>query len=191
MNIFVLDSSPVLAAQQQCDKHVVKMIVESAQMLSTAHRLLDGKMRSVVRSNIDTGKTRKAKIWELADKTLDSTLYGAVHMGHPCTIWTMESMANYLWHYEHFCALCDEYTYRYGKKHGTDEKLRFVLDQAPLNIPDIGPTQFKLAMKSNPECMNPDDPVSSYRAFYQTKQGRFKMSWTKRNTPDWFVVQHT
>lgn len=188
MNIFVLDSSPVLAAQQQCDKHVVKMIVESAQMLSTAHRLLDGKMRSVVRSNINTGKIRNAKIWELADKNLDSTLYGAVHMGHPCTVWTMESMANYLWHYEHFCALCDEYTYRYGKKHGTDEKLRFVLDQAPSNIPDIPQTPFRLAMKSNPECMNENDPVTSYRKFYQTKQGRFKMVWTKRNRPDWFTV---
>ena len=44
MNIFVLDEDPTIAAQMQCDKHVVKMIVESAQMLSTAHRMLDGKM---------------------------------------------------------------------------------------------------------------------------------------------------
>ena len=42
MNIFILDEDPVQAAQLQCDKHVVKMIVESAQMLSTAHRMLDG-----------------------------------------------------------------------------------------------------------------------------------------------------
>lgn len=188
MNIFVLDSSPVLAAQQQCDKHVVKMIVESAQMLSTAHRLLDGKIRVVDRFNVNTGKSRKTKIWLLDDKCLDSELYAAVHTGHPCTIWTMESLANYLWHYEHFCALCDEYTFRYGKKHGTDTKLRFVLDQAPSNIPDIPLTPFRLAMKSNPECMNENDPVASYRKFYQTKQGRFKMVWTKRNHPDWFTV---
>ena len=42
MNVFVLDDDPVVAAQLQCDKHVVKMIVESAQMLSTIHRMLDG-----------------------------------------------------------------------------------------------------------------------------------------------------
>ena len=188
MNIFVLDSSPLLAAQQQCDKHVVKMIVESAQMLSTAHRLLDGKVRVVERFNADTGKTRKAKIWLLDDKRLDADLYAAVHTGHPCTIWTMESLANYLWHYQHFVALCDEYTHRYGKKHATDTKLRLVLDQAPDRIPDIGPTQFKLAMKSNPECMNPADPVASYRAFYRTKQSRFKMVWSKRTAPDWFTA---
>ena len=42
MNIFVLDKDPHIAAQMHCDRHVPKMIVESAQMLSTAHRLLDG-----------------------------------------------------------------------------------------------------------------------------------------------------
>jgi len=188
MNIFVLDSSPVLAAQYQCDKHVVKMIVESAQMLSTAHRLLDGKMSLVDKLSAKTGKIRKSKVWQLADKQLDSTLYRVCHQNHPCTLWTIESMANYIWHYEHFCALCDEYTYRYSKKHMTDAKLRFILDAAPQNIPDIPQTQFRLAMKSQPQCINPDDPIASYRAFYQTKQGRFTMKWSKRNKPDWFTV---
>jgi len=70
----------------------------------------------------------------------------------------------------------------------TDAKLRFILDAAPQNIPDIPQTQFRLAMKSQPQCMNPDDPIASYRAFYQTKQGRFTMKWSKRNKPDWFTV---
>lgn len=186
MNIFVLDESPVLAAQMQCDKHVVKMIVESAQMLSTAHRILDGKMR-VVETTTASGKKRNVKRWLLADKEMNDILYGVTHPGHPSTKWTMESMANYIWHYEHFCALCDEYTHRYGKTHKTDAALRFVLDEAPKNIPDIGQTPFRLAMNSQPQCMNPADPVSSYRAFYQTKQGRFKMVWSKRGKPDWFV----
>ena len=56
MNIFVLDNDPVIAAQTQCDKHVVKMIVESAQMLSTAHRLLDGNVSIVQRVSPKTGK---------------------------------------------------------------------------------------------------------------------------------------
>lgn len=191
MNIFVLDSDPVLAAQYQCDKHVVKMIVESAQMLSTAHRLLDGLCVPEQVVSPKTGKTRLKKIWQLEDRDLNSVLYNVTHPGHPSTIWTMESMGNYLWHYQHFCALCDEYTHRYGKKHMTDTKLRFVLDQAPENIRDIGLTPFRLAMKSNPDCIDPSNPVASYRKFYRTKQARFKMVWSKRNVPDWFTVSHT
>jgi hypothetical protein len=190
MNIFVLDSDPVLAAQYQCDKHVVKMIVESAQMLSTAHRLLDGLCIPDTVANPKTGKIRTKKSWKLENQELNSILYTVTHPGHPSTIWTMESLTNYLWHYQHFCALCDEYTFRYGKKHATDTKLRFVLDEAPANIPEGPATPFRLAMKSNPECMNPADPVESYRKFYQTKQGRFKMAWSKRSAPAWFV-KHT
>jgi len=186
MNIFVLDNDPVLAAQSQCDKHVVKMVVESAQMLSTSHRLLDG-----VLNEERNDKGRKVKSWIIPDASMDQALYRAVHMNHPCTKWTMLSLSNYLWHYQHFVALCDEYTYRYGKVHKTDTMLRFVLDEAPNNIEDIGLTQFPLAMKSNPECMNPDDPVTSYKSFYQTKQARFKMAWSKRNPPDWFIKKTT
>lgn len=188
MNIFALDSSPVLAAQYQCDKHVVKMIVESAQMLCTAHRLLDGTMSIVDKFSSKTGKTRKSKIWQLADKQLDAVLYSVCHQNHPCTIWTAESLANYMWHYDHFCALCDEYTHRYGKKHMTDTKLRFVLDGAPQNIPDIPQTPFRLAMQSQPQCMDRNDPITSYRAFYQTKQVSFTMKWTNRAKPDWFIM---
>jgi hypothetical protein len=97
MNIFVLDTSPVLAAQSQCDKHVVKMIVESAQMLSTAHRLLDGTVQHTSKQTA-TGKLRRTKVWKLADPNLESRLYAVVHPGHPCTLWTCESMANYIWH---------------------------------------------------------------------------------------------
>ena len=180
MNIFILNEDPVIAAREQCDKHVVKMIVESAQMLSTAHRMLDGdfgKRKSV------SGKTMSA-YWEL-DDSRENKLYKAVHMAHPCTVWTMESSANYIWHVRHFEALCDEYTYRYGKVHATDTKLRDALCRLPDNIPLGDLTPFKLAMGSNPECML-DDAVESYHRFYETKQKRFGMVWSKRPTPSWF-----
>jgi hypothetical protein len=180
MNIFVLNESPIVSAQEQCDKHVVKMIVESAQMLSTAHRMLDGVEG---RRRSKSGKTM-SKYWELPDSR-ESVLYKAVHMAHPCTIWTMESRANYVWHYAHFIALCDEYQYRYGKKHASDTLLSDVLVEIPDNIPFGKLTPFKLAMGSNPECMS-IDPVESYRKFYQTKQERFKMVWSKRTVPSWF-----
>lgn len=180
MNLFILDESPVVSAQLQCDKHVVKMIVESAQMLSTAHRLLDGSMQ--LRPS-KSGK-RKVKYFALNDDR-EAVMYKNVHEGHPCTVWTMETVSNYDWHYKHFIALCDEYKYRYGKVHSTDTLLRHYLRWPPTNIPSGPLTKQPLAMKSNPECMF-DDVVKSYRAFYQTKQDRFKMVWTKREVPPWF-----
>ena len=98
----------------------------------------------------------------------------------------MESSSNYQWHWTHFYALCKEYTYRYAKTHETESKLLWPLQSLPRNIPKGKITEFKLAMKSNPECMFPDDPVKSYRKFYKTKQARFKMAWTNRPVPEWF-----
>ena len=186
MNIFILDKDPVIAAQLQCDKHVVKMIVESAQMLSTAHRMLDGTIQIAPSKS---GK-RMVKHYRLFDDGhLDETLYKAVHYKHPCTVWTMESDLNYDWHWIHFKALCDEYTYRYGKVHSSGRLLQ-PLRIRPKNIPKGKLTPFKLAMKANPECML-ENAVLSYRAFYQTKQDRFKMVWTKRSKPGWFQEKYS
>ena len=183
MNIFILDKNPIKAAQLQCDKHVVKMVLESAQMLSTAHRVLDGKLTKIPSKS---GKTM-VKHWKLPNSNLDEVLYKSVHVGHPCTVWTMESSENYKWHYEHFLALCDEYTYRYDKTHKTDRILRDILSIMPVNMPQKNElTEFKLAMKANPECIALGDPVKAYQAFYQTKQTRFNMVWTRRDVPDWF-----
>lgn len=184
MNIFALSPVPEVAAKWHCDKHVSKMIVEAAQMLSTAHRMLDGSMS---RRSSKSGKT-KVRYWEMGDNRED-ILYKAVHCGHPCTVWTMESHSNYKWHYELFKELCKEYTYRYGKVHATETKLMDVLKEIPKNIKKSYMTPFALAMGSNPECINYDDPIGSYQQFYQTKQDRFKMSWSKRETPHWFKVK--
>lgn len=188
MNIFILSKNPVEAAQQQCDKHVVKMIVESAQMLSTAHRLLDG-IESIEKKYVNgslPARYRNTRVWNLQDYTMEHALYRVAHAKHPCTIWTTQSACNYEWHYQHFIALCDEYTYRYGKVHATDTKLRELLKKHPINILKRDMTEFPLAMKAHPECMIPSDPVKSYRMFYQTKKDRFKMAWTKRQVPEWF-----
>ena len=182
MNLFVLNENPVIAAQEQCDKHINKMVIESAQMLSTTHRMLDGTMYYELSKN-----NRRVKRYKLTDLR-EQQLYKAVHFNHPCTVWTRESLYNYIWHYKHFIALCDEFTHRYGKVHMTDTKLRKVLMAPPFHIPNIESTPFKLAMKSNPECMFPEDPVKSYRMYYKTKQSRFKIAWTKRDVPEWFAA---
>ena len=184
MNIFILDESPKEAARLQCDKHIVKMILESAQMLSTAHRMLDGTLE--YRPSV-SGK-RLVRYYVHPDEIFENNLYKAVHFDHPCTEWTMESVDNYIWHYEHFLALGDEYNYRYGKHHKS-MGLRSMLFRPPQNIlTGFGKTPFRLAMKDYPECIALGDPVQAYQAFYQTKQERFKMKWTGREIPEWFSV---
>lgn len=180
MNIFILSEDPTEAAQLQCDKHVVKMIVESAQMLSTVHRMVDGVMER------RPSKSGSMLQYFKLDDDREDVLYKACHYNHPSTVWTRENNRNYNWHYTHFTALCDEYTYRYGKIHATDTKLRKILQWNPRNIKYSGyKTPFKLAMSSNPECIV-ECPVQSYRKFYETKKERFKMVWTKRKQPEWF-----
>ena len=178
MNIFILDLDPVISASMLCDKHVVKMIVESAQMLSTAHRILDGKFEIGLSK---TGK-RKIKKWHHPNEEL----YDAVHINHPCTVWTMQRSENYIWHYNYFIAMSNEYTYRYEKIHKSYSLLKDVLKELPNGIYKGSMTQFPLAMKSNPECMFPDDPVKSYRMYYKAKKNKFNMKWTKRDIPAWF-----
>jgi len=185
MNIFVLDKDPEIAAQLQCDKHVVKMIVESAQMLSTAHRMLDG---VATKRPSKSGKTM-VKYYELDDYEAELIYYKAVHFNHPCSIWCRETDSNYRWLWQHMYSLCQEYTHRYGKMHKSESVL-WPLQSLPFNIKKGPITPFALAMKSNPECINKNDPVKSYRSFYQTKQTRFKMVWTKRDVPNWFEVNN-
>ena len=167
MNIFILDNEPGIAARMMCDKHIPKMCVETLQMMGSALR-------------------RHGATDEQMPLTQKGTpLKGGYH-NHPCTIWTRENTANYNWHYKHFIALCDEYTHRYKKVHATDTKLRQALKTPPTNMSRSNKrTPFKLAMKSNPECMF-EDAVKSYRAFYHTKQKRFSMTWSNRDIPEWW-----
>jgi len=181
MNIFVLSNDPAKAAQMQCDRHIIKMTLESAQMLSTAHRVLDGDQ---IRQRSKSG-LRHVTTYRHPDSHLDQVLYKSVHVNHPCTVWTRQSSANYNWHYQHFIALCNEFTYRYGKIHKTDRQLRFVLARLPENIPQSSEfTPMPLAMFD--ECKVSDNVVECYRNYYQTKQNKFNVQWTRRHAPDWF-----
>jgi hypothetical protein len=116
MNIFVLDTNPSKAAKLLCDQHVVKMIVESAQMLCTTHWLTGGQAQ-----------------------------YKATHRNHPCTIWCKESTQNYKWLVKHALSLCKEYTLRYGKTHKTQEVIKWCADNIPA-LPKTKLTDFAQAM---------------------------------------------
>ena len=160
MNIFTTNDCPVVSAQEMCDKHVVKMILESAQMLSTAHRVLDGD-----------------------DRANETGLYKMAHKNHPSTIWVRASSENYRWLWKHMDALLKEYTHRYGKHHAT-ERLRNILFRPPLNIvhgvPLTDPPQCM------PELCKGEDTVLAYQNYYIIEKSGFAR-WTKRETPAWFI----
>ena len=179
MNIFVLDENPYAAARMHCDKHVVKMILESAQMLSTAHRVLDG---SRIKAPSKSGKTL-VKRWTL-DNEKEDILYSATHINHPCNQWVRESYVNYVWLYSMFKALSEEFEFRYKKKHATWVKLKDALYNPPKNIPMQASTPYKLAMPDR--CKITDDAVQCYRYYYIAE--KFKIAkWEKgREVPEWY-----
>jgi hypothetical protein len=182
MNIFYLAYDPVESARSHLDKHVVKMILEYAQLLSSAHRVIDGK-ESVVLSK----SGRKKKVWQLDDER-DSLLYAATHINHPSAIWARSHAAHYAYLYDLFVATCDEYTYRYRKVHLTDTKLRHVLKAAPKNIF----TDHETRVWNGPtpampdECKVPGDHLASYRKYYIDKKADMA-KWTNREPPEWFI----
>lgn len=162
MNIFFLDKNPELAAKYQCDKHVVKMILESAQLLSTAHRVLDG--NKLVLSD---------------DR--EQVLYKATHINHPSAVWCRATHGNYIWLADHFEYLLNEYTFRYNKRHKTEDYHKELI-----KAPDrIEPDKF-----TTPPCCMPDefkisnDPVINYREYYKIGKSHLH-KWTKREKPQW------
>ena len=84
MNVFYVDKHPVRAAEQMCDKHIVKMILESAQLLSTCHRVQDG-----TEYYDKTANGRKIKRWKHPNPNLEPLLYKAGWVKHPSTIWLL------------------------------------------------------------------------------------------------------
>ena len=182
MNIFYLHEDVKQCAKMHVDKHVVKMIVEYAQLLSTAHRMLDGIEYTGLSKN-----GRKVKRYKFDNDYYDKTFYQAVHYHHPSAVWARESRMNYRWLYDLFVALCDEYTHRYGKRHSTDTKLRVILAMAPKNISDKPFTQPTPAMSHFPHCIVKNDSLASYRNYYREAKSGFAV-WTKRDVPEWYKV---
>jgi hypothetical protein len=154
MNIFYLHHDPNIAARAMTDKHCVKMILESAQLLSTAHRVLDG--LPYTKTSKSGAKLTRYNHW--------LPLYEATHMNHPSAIWVRESADNYAWLYSHFLALCVEYTRRYGKVHKSYTDLAMLLQPLPSNIPKSSATPVRIAITDTQ--WHRDCPVQSYRAYY-------------------------
>lgn len=156
MNIFMLDADPVKAAQYQHDRHVVKMTLETTQLLATAFRILG---------------------------VGENWMYQSTHPNHPCAVWTRERKANAHWLARHGVALAEEYTYRYGKHHACEAHLRWFETNSNLLPLPYSPRRSTppQCMPDEYRCKN---PVLAYRTYYVAEKipGNY---YTRRRVPGW------
>jgi hypothetical protein len=158
------------------------MILEYAQLLSTAHRLLDGT------PTVGLSKAGRKQTRYILPDSRDSVLYSATHNNHPSAVWVRESSSNYMWLAELLEECCKEYTYRYGKTHKVESSglMQTLKNNFPKNIankPFTGPTP---AMPD--ECKVPGNALQSYHNYYAMNKQHL-WSWSgkinSRNRPQW------
>ena len=136
MNIFYLHSDPIVSASVMYNKHVVKMILETAQLLSTAHHHYGS-----------------------------DAPYKSTHINHPSTVWARTNTANYRWLYDHFIALCTEYEARYNKTHLSYTKCADALEHPPVGMPESDTISLMPSCMED-EYKISDDPIQNYRNYY-------------------------
>jgi len=166
MNIFFLHMIPRICAMMHCDKHVVKMILETAQMLCAVWHIVD------------------------PDHEFHDPPYKLAHKNHPCTIWARESLANYNWLCQLGLELSKEYTYRYGKRHASES---YIKDMSEM-IPPIPDDVFTTPAQAMPDMYKDDDSVVAYRTYYFFDKHRMH-SWkgkiAGRDPPDWIQEMYS
>ena len=140
MNFFDLDDDDKLCAEAHCDRHIVKMILEYAQLLSSAHHVYNS---------------------PIADK-----VYKKTHVNHPTAVWVRQSIDNYKRVYRVMLALGEEYTKRYGKTHLTIIKMKNLLASPPEGIPHLGPLPVPQCM---PEECKRETSRQGYLVYYNHK----------------------
>lgn len=158
MNIFYLARDPRVCAQYHCDKHVVKMILETAQILTAVHY------------HYGNG---------------EGMTYKCTHANHPSTLWAGDSSTNYSWLWHLGYELCKEYTVRYGKRHKCQDMFEDVrqLECRPRGMPSLNWTPPPQCMPD--EYKNRHSTINAYRAYYLGNKRRFA-KWSVRSIPSWW-----
>jgi hypothetical protein len=152
MNIFILDYNPKKCAEYHANSHVVKMVLETSQILCGVH-------------------------WVQGNEAP----YKLSHRNHPCSIWARESLSNYLYLCELGLELCKEYTYRYGKRHKSQDVIEWCL----INKPNIADKEFTEPARAMPDEYKSNCVVESYRNYYMGEKSKIAV-WKNRETPEWF-----
>jgi len=188
MNIFILSWCVKQCALWHFDKHVVKMIVELAQLLSTAHWQLD--------TSVDSSSTANLHSW-----LADGVIYKSTHVNHPCAKWVREHPNNYRYTVRLAKALCEEYYFRYGEQRNRRHATERIIDHLQANVPqnwplcnksligEHGVTEPAQAMPDDFKV--PNDVVAAYRLYYQSDAKQPLASWKDRPQPNWYTRRHT
>lgn len=159
MNIFLLDNNIELSAQYHVDRHCIKMILETAQILCTTYHLLT----------------------DLPEQLIP---YKKTHINHPCVKWARESLGNHKYCINLFNALTKEYTYRYNRIHKTEIVMKDLLTYLPIKLCNFeNLTPFAQAM---PKEFKQQNAIQAYRDYYNYKK-RHLFKWTKREIPSWII----
>lgn len=167
MNIFFLHTNPRKCARWHCDKHVVKMLLETCQLLYTCHWIIDGKLGlAPFRKGTDVRGYKKS------------------HWNHPCAKWVRSSAFCYAWLTAFGLELLREYEFRYpGKIHGCAIHIEWLHQNKPNGLVDRGWVEPPMAM---PDIYKSGDPVASYRRYYIGAKGDI-LHYTKRGVPHWIT----
>lgn len=185
MNIFFLHLNPILCAMYHVDRHCVKMILETLQMLCTAIQVC----------TLERGGTSKEAVELLTPSvpTGSTPLYkyiSTTHKNHPCTIWARKSRSNWVWLWKLGIALCLEYTHRYGKRHQAEDGLRSLCILRS-EIPKGG---FQVPPQAMPDMYKNSNTIRAYRRYYLYGKRHLHLwkgnrhAWTNR-TPPKFVLR--
>ena len=189
MNLFILSTDPIKAAQAHCDKHVIKMILETCQMLYTAHWTA-AYPALLTKTKKQLGPLPLPSSLETSPKKINSEArgYKYAHLKHPCTIWIRTSLENYHFACDLGIALGDEYTYRWQKPkpHACLEHVKWLKANPPA-LSAIGLTPFAIAMDD--KYKNSSDPIECYRNYYLTaKKEKGLLVYTRRPEPDFITT---
>jgi hypothetical protein len=193
MNIFILDLNPRVAAQAHCDKHVVKMLLESVQLLYTAHWVLAFPELTEARSpQALSFLQKKYPVPSSLRKAPHTKSTGAVmrpaHVLHPCAVWTRQNLANYMWLCTLAKELAIEFQYRYNHLHSCEQHVDWLTNNSPPCCPCIQTTTTPFAIAMDPIYYCEDDPVASYRNYYNvSKRERGLLVYTGRDPPSWLI----
>ena len=181
MNIFYLHENAKKSAEMHVDSHASKMCIEYAQLMSTAHRVLDGKQVKRLSKN-----NRLITTYDHPDPQLDHTLYKSCHVNHPSAIWVRQSKKNYRWLYELWTELNTEFMYRYDKDvyHESYRKLKCALFSPPENMPE---GVFTEPLQAMPDDVKNESSITAYRDYY-IKYKQHLASWKKRGMPTWMEI---
>jgi hypothetical protein len=162
MNLFVLDRMPEIAAQYNCDAHVRKIILEATEMMGCAY---------------DDGYFAP---WPWVSKSK--------FVNHPMTIWVRESRQNFDWTIQHAYALCDEFEYRFGKRHKCRDYIDWIAMNIPIdNLENSGRTDWPRCFGNFKDDISiTNNAVEDYRNYYKIAK-RHLIKYTRREIPFWYV----